>query len=42
MSRKSEICNLKSPAIVDEQVGCFHVAVENVAVVEISEAFEQL
>lgn len=42
MSRKTEICNLESPAIVDKQVGCLHISVEDVVIVEVSEALEQL
>jgi hypothetical protein len=42
VSRKAEICYLESSSIVDEQIGCFHISVENVAVVEVSEALEQL
>jgi hypothetical protein len=42
VSRKTEICNLESSAIIDQQVGCLHVSVEDVVVVEVPEAFEQL
>jgi hypothetical protein len=40
VSRKTEIRNLQSPAIVDEQVGCLHISMENVIVVEVAEAFK--
>jgi hypothetical protein len=42
VSRKTKICYLESPAIVDKQVSGFHVSVENVVVMEVLEAFEQL
>lgn len=42
MSSETEIGNLKDTLVVDEQVGSFHVSVQNAAVVEISQAFEQL
>lgn len=42
MPRQAKVCNLKSPAVVDEQVGGFHVAVEDVVVVQVTEAFEEL
>jgi hypothetical protein len=42
VSRKTEICYLESSAVVDEQIGCFHVSVEDVVVVEVSQALEQL
>jgi hypothetical protein len=42
VSRKTKICYLESPAIVDKQVGGFHVSVEDVVVMEVLEAFEQL
>lgn len=42
MSSETEIGNLKDTLVVYEQVGSFHVSVQNAAVVEISQAFEQL
>lgn len=42
VSSETEIGNLKDTLVVDEQVGSFHVSVQNAAVVEISQAFEQL
>jgi hypothetical protein len=42
VSRETEISNLESPAIVDEQVGCLHISMEDVVVVEVAEALEQL
>jgi hypothetical protein len=42
VSRETEIRNLQSPAIVDEQVGCLHISMEDVIVVKIAEALEQL
>jgi hypothetical protein len=33
---ETEISYLESAAIVDEKVGCFHVSVQNVIVVEVS------
>lgn len=42
MSRKTKICYLESPAVVDKQIGCLHVSVEDVVVVEVAQALEQL
>jgi hypothetical protein len=42
VARKTKICDLESPAIVDKKVGCFHVSMENVVIVKVSEALEQL
>jgi hypothetical protein len=40
--RKTKICNLESATIVDEQVGCLHISMEDVVVVEVSQTLEQL
>ena len=42
MSRKTEICNLEPAAIIDKQISCLHVSMEDVVVVEVSETLEQL
>lgn len=42
VSRQTEICNLESAAIIDEQVGGLHISMEDMVVVEVSEPFEQL
>jgi hypothetical protein len=42
VARETKICDLKSPAIVDEQVSCLHISMQNVVVVEVSQALEQL
>jgi hypothetical protein len=42
VSRETKVCNLESPTIVDKQVGRLHVSMQNVVVVEISQALEQL
>lgn len=42
VSRKTEIGDLESSAVVDEEIGCFHVSVQNVVVVQIAQALEQL
>lgn len=42
MAREAKVGNLESSAVVDEEVRGFHVAVEDVVVVKVAEAFEQL
>ena len=40
MSCKTEIRNLEDALVVDEQVSCLHVSVEDVLVVEVCGAFQ--
>jgi hypothetical protein len=42
MACKTKIRNLETAAVVDEQIGCLHISMEDVIVVQIAESFEQL
>lgn len=42
MAGETEVCNLQASTVVDEEVCGLHVAVENVVVMQVAEALEQL
>lgn len=42
VSRETKVGNLQDTAVVDENVGSLHVAMENVTVMKISQTFQQL
>lgn len=42
VSGEAKVGYLQPPAVVDEEIGSFHVAMQNVAVVEIAQALKEL